>query len=1054
MDKFLYAVTHNRLLVLLGGILLLGAGVIAWVRLPIDAFPDVSNNQVMVLTEAAGYTPGEIERLITFPIETQMGGLPGVMNVRSLSKTGLSQVVVIFEDSVDTYFARQLVLERLLQAREKLPEGIEPEMGPISTGLGEIYQYIVEAVYYCPEHREEFSREPGTCRQCKKSFLESEHGLAELRTIQDWLISPQLRKLPGINEVNSFGGYVKQYHIIPDPELLIKYDITVSDILEAVEKNNANTGGGYIIRDWEQINVMTRGLVQGIPDIGMIVLNAENGTPVYLNDVAKVEIGHQLRNGAVTCDGRGEAVIGMTVMLKGANSKTVVDRVKKEIPAISKSLPPGVILTPFYDRTDLIQACISTVSNAIFQGGILVIVILFLLLWDLRAALTVTIALPLTAAATFLLMSWQEITANLMSLGGLVIAIGVVVNGSIFITENIVRHMREHADSDRSRSEIAWKAAAEVARPAMFSILIVIVVFAPLFTLESLEGKMFKPLAITMIFALLSSIGAALTVVPALASLIVKRKKQDERKTLLQRLHHRIHAPLLSAALRHRWLTIAGAAVLTVGTALLVPQIGTEFLPSLDEGAIAINMVRLPTAGLDGSAMQCLEIERRLLEKFPEVITVVSKTGRAEIAEDPMGPEQSDIFIMLKPVREWATGRTKNELIEEISAELDRIPGIRPAFSQPIELRVNELISGIKSDIAVKVFGDDIDVLQETADKIAGVLSRIRGARDTSIEQISGFTQIEVHMDREAIARHKLNVSDINLMVETAIGGKTVSEVFEGRKRFGILVRFPEKYRRNPENLEDMLVSSPLGYKLPLKELISIQEVEVPAQISRENSQRRLIVQCNVRDRDIGGFVNEVISELAVIEKGLPSGYRITYGGQFENQQRAMARLKILVPVSIALILFLLFSALRSVKSSLVVLINLPFALIGGVMALYFLDIYFSVAASIGFIALFGVAVEDALVLISFTDTLRAKGMSLKNALTEACRLRVRPMLMTTLTTLAGLIPMLYATGAGSEIQKPLVAVVFGGLVSSLFLELIVLPVVYAVANGFNERQE
>ena len=1054
LDSVTHFVLRQRLLVLLGAVLLLGAGAVAWHNLPIDAFPDVTNVQVMVLTDAPGLAPGDVERLITFPIEIEMGGLPDVKLVRSLSKSGLSLVVVIFEDDVDTYFARELVFQRLAQAKEQLPEGIEPELGPISTGLGEIYQYVLEAGYYCPKHPREWAPAEAKCTQCGAVLVKAQHGLTELRTLQDWLVSPQLRTLPGITEVNSFGGFVKQFHVVPDPDLLLKYKISLRDILEALEANNANAGGGYIVKDWEQINVVSKGLVVDMRDIERIVLHAEDGTPVYLKDVAAVRLGQQTRNGAVTKDGQGEAVVGMTIMLKGSNSKHVVDRVRAAIPDVQRSLPPGVKLTPFYDRTDLIQACIRTVSSALGQGVILVVAVLFVVLWDFRAAATVAISLPLTAAVAFVLMGWQGVTANLMSLGGLVIAIGMVVDGAIVVTENISRHMREKGGSELSRVEIAFGAVREVARPVVFAILIIIIVFVPLFTLESLEGKMFKPLALTICFALVGSLAAALTVVPALACLVVKRRTASARENVIVRVIQALYTPLLSVAMRGRWITVAVAAAIMVGAFSLLPRIGTEFLPALDEGAIAINVVRLPTASIAGSARQCTEIEKRLLARFPEITTVVSKTGRAEIAEDPMGPEQSDIVIMLKPKEEWEGGRTKAQLVQAISEELEAFPGISPAFSQPISLRVNELISGIKSDVAIKIFGDDMDVLRVTAEKIAPILSGVRGARDIKIEQVSGSSELVVQMDREAMARHKVNVADINLLIEAAVGGKEATTVFEGQKRFAVLVRFPLQRRDRQEALERLLVPSPLGHNVPLGELASIEEAPVPAQVSRENSTRRLIVECNVRERDIGGFVEQARRELSDIEQGLPQGYRLVWGGQFENQQRAMKRLKLVVPVALLLIFVLLFSSLGSLKSALLVLVNLPFALVGGIVAIYVLDINLSVAASIGFIALLGVAVENGLVLVSFFDQLRAQGKPIRDVVVEACRLRVRALTMTTLTTLLGLLPMLYATGSGSEIQKPLVAVVFGGLVSSLALTLIILPVLYALLNGLPAQQE
>lgn len=1052
LDHILRFALKQKMLMILAAVVLMGAGVFAWQKLPIDAFPDVTNVQVMILAEAPGLAPSEVERLITAPIEIEMGGLPKVKQVRSSSKAGLSQVIIVFDDDADTYFTRQVVFERLAAAKEKLPEGVEPEMGPISTGLGEIYQYALESGYSCPKHTSVWSRSEGKCDQDGQALAKSDYDLIGLRTLQNWLVTPQLRRLEGVNEVNSFGGFVKQFHVVPNPDLLLKYKITAQEILESLEKNNANASGGFLVQDWEQMNVVSKGLIRDIADIENIVLKADDGTPVYLKDLAEVKIGQQTRNGAVTKDGRGEAVLGMAIMLKGANSKDVVDRVKATVPEIQKSLPPGVKIVPFYDRTDLIQACIKTVSKSIAEGVVLIVLILFLILWDLRAALIVAVLLPMTAAAAFILMGWQGLTANLMSLGGLAIALGMIVDGAIVITENISRHMREKANSGQSRLEIAYEAAKEVVRPVAFSFLIIVIVFMPLFSLGSTEGKWFKPLALTMIFALIGSLVVTLTVIPALCALLVKRKPEGEHGNPLIRAILRGYMPILSLAMKGRWVSIGIAVMVMVAACAVLPRIGTEFLPPLDEGALAINIVRLPTASVEGSAVQCTEIERRLLAKFPEVTSVISKTGRAEISEDPMGPEQSDVLIMLKPKDQWSKGLTKEKLVRAISIELAAIPGIRPAFSQPIALRVNELLSGIKSDVAIKVIGDDMERLRETGEKIAPILASIEGAEDVKIEQVSGFNQLEVSHKRDAMARHKINAEDINSLIETAVGGKVATAVFEGPRRFDVLVRFPEDKRDTPDRIGSLMIPSPAGYNVPLSELADIQEVQVPAQISREDSMRRLLVECNVRGRDMGSFVAEAKDKLAALEKEMPTGYRMAWGGQFENQQRAMARLKIVVPVAIGLIFMLLFMSLGSIKSALLVLINLPFALVGGILAIFILDINMSVSASIGFIALFGVAVSNGLILVSFFDQLRAGGKSVRDAVFEACRLRVRPLMMTSLAVLLGLVPMLLSSGSGSEIQRPLVTVIFGGMVSSLALTLIILPVLYVVVNGRKER--
>lgn len=1025
MLKFILS---QRQLVIIAAVVLTVAGLLAWKYMPIDAFPDVGNVQVMILSEAPGLAPVDVEQRVTFPIELAMQGLPGVRQVRSLSKSALSQVIVVFEDDVDIYFARQLVFERLEAAKENLPEWVEPELGPTSTGLGEIYQYTLES---------------------------DTRSLMELRTIQDWIISPQLRPIPGVNEVNSFGGYVKQYHILVNPQMLVKYGITLRDVLEAVESNNANAGGNFIVKGWEQAYIRTVGMISDISDIENIVLEANDGTPIFLKDVAEVKVGPQTRQGAVSRDGKGETVAGMVIMLRGSNSKLVVDAVKSAIPRIQSGLPEDVKISTFYDRTTLIQACIRTVANALMQGGVLIVIVLFLFLGNFRTSVIVALSLPFTAFITFILMGWYGVTANLMSLGGLAVAIGMIVDASIVISENITRHLSERSGSAAPRSVIVYEAVHEVARPIIFAILIIVIVFFPLFTLEQMEGKMFKPLAITMCFAMLGSLVVSLTIVPVLCAIFVRSGKTKGDNWIIRKLK-RIYLPLLFLALKHRRLTLILAAGVLVAVMALLPFIGTEFLPQLDEGAIAINIVRLPSASLNGSVAVGTFIEQRLM-KFPEVETVVTKTGRAEISEDPMGPEQSDVFIMLHPRKEWKTGRSKAELVAAIQEDLSSIPGLRLSFSQPIALRVNELISGIKSDLAIKVFGPEIEVLKDRANAIAVAVGGIPGAEDVKVEQISGFAQVEVVVDRKAIARHKINLSDVNEIIETAVGGKVSTTIIEGQMRFAALVRFPEEYRRDVETIKRILVPAPEGQFVPLGQLAEVREVEAPAQISRENNMRRVVVECNIRGRDMGSFVNDVKKGIKSIAMSLPSGYFLDYGGQFENQQRAMKRLSIVVPISIALIFLMLFSAFGSVRRALLVLANLPFALVGGILAIFLLRINFSVSAAIGFIVLFGMAVENGIVLVTFFNQLRKQGLNAVDAVKKGCDLRFRPLVMTALTTLFGLTPMIYASGSGSEIQRPLATVVLGGLISSTLLTLIVLPVLYCVAesrtNGTENKQ-
>lgn len=1025
LNNFIKFILTQRLMVIMAAAAVSVAGVIAWRVLPIDAFPDVTNVQVMVLADAPGLASVDVEQRVTFPVEKSLQGLPKVRQVRSMSKAGFSQVIVVFEDDVDTYFARQLVFERLQAAKEQLPEGVEPEMGPISTGLGEIYQYTLESPTRSP---------------------------MELRTIQDWLVSPQLRSIAGVNEVNSFGGFVKQYHVLVEPARLLKYKLTLDEVLEGLERSNANSGGSFLTKGWEQSYVRGVGLFQDIADIGDVVLHAKDGTPVYLKDVAEVKIGPQTRQGAVSQDGKGETVAGMVIMLRGANSKIVVDSVKKAIPAVQASLPKDVTIKPFYDRTSLIQACIKTVSNSLMQGGFFVVLILFLLLGNFRGSLIVALSLPFTALIVFILMKWLGVTANLMSLGGLALALGMVVDASIIVAENIARLLTERSGSKVPKGTIIYEAVVEVARPIIFAILIITVVLLPLFTMEQMEGKMFKPLAMTMCFALVGSLVAALTIVPVLCSMFLKVPKTT-RENFSIRMLKAVYMPLLSLALRFRWVTVSLAVALFAVTMFLGSRLGTEFLPKLDEGALAINVVRLPSASLDGSVAVGTVMEQRLL-KFPEVETVVTKTGRAEISEDPMGPEQNDLVIMLHPEKEWKTGRTKEELVDAIKADLAVIPGVRLSFSQPIALRVNELISGVKSDLAVKVFGPDLEVLKPQADKIASIMGGIRGAEDVKVEQISGAAQVEVIADRRAIARYKIDVADINELIETAVGGKVATTMIEGQMRFAVLVRFPEKDRNDIEALGRLLVPAPDGTRVPLARLAKIVETESPAQVSREKGMRRVVVECNIRGRDMGSFVAETQSSLQSLTQSLPTGYFIEYGGQFENQQRAMKRLGVVVPASILLIFLMLFSALGSVRSAFLVIMNLPFALVGGILTMFALNITLSVSTAIGFIVLFGAAVEDGVMMVSFINQLRKEGLSIPDAIRKGGELRLASVMMTTLTTLLGLVPMIYATGSGSEMQKPLAAVILGGMATANILTLIVLPAIYHIVESKQERKE
>jgi heavy metal efflux system protein len=1012
--KKIILLLNSRLLVLLATAGLIVAGVLAWMHLPIDAFPDVTNTQVMILSKAPGLAAVDVEQRVSYPIEQVMRGLPRVNQVRSLSKAGISQVVIVFDDGVDTYWTRQVVFERLSMAREELPPGVEPELGPISTGLGEVFQYTLDGEGKNP---------------------------MELRTVQDWIVAPLLKPIPGVNEVNSFGGEVKQYQVLVSPEKLVKYNLTINEVVDAVEQSNANAGGGVVVRGWEQLYMRGVGLMKDIPDIERIVLKSKDGAPVYLRDVADVVIGSEPRQGAVSRDGKGEAVAGMIIMLKGENSKDVVSRVKEAIGKIRGTLPPGVRLNVFYDRTSLVEACIETVAGALREGSIFVTIVLFLFLAEFRTSMVVTASLPITLLISFLTMKSIGLTLNLMSLGGIAFSVGMIVDASVVVAENIRRHLAQRREKEQKRRVVA-EALVEVARPVAFSVLIIAIILVPLFTLQGIEGRMFAPLAATMLIALLVSLVVALTVVPVLSETFLKQAPEKEFGFI--RRFHRGYVRLLGRAVRRPAVTLGISGAVLVASLALLPFVGTEFMPPLDEGSIAVNVVRLPNASLDGSVKVATFMEQRL-KKFPEVETVVSKTGRAEISEDPMGPEQTDVCIMLKPRTAWGTGRDKAELVEAMQKDLAQIPGLRFSFSQPIALRVNELISGVKSDLAVKVFGPDLEMLKKFADRAAATMGGIEGARDVKVEQVSGMSQLDVVIDREAAARHGIKIDDVNATIETAVAGKKATTLIEEQRRFAVVVRFPESARGDIPELERLLVTAPGGERVPLAQVAEFQVVEAPAQVSRENGMRRVVAEVNIRGRDLGGFVSEVQAKLAPLAKELPSGYYVEYGGQFENQERAMRQLAIVVPVALLLIMVLLYVALGSVWSAILVLLDLPFALVGGVIAVVAFRMPVSVSAAVAFIVLLGIAVQNGVVLVAFFRQLRARGESVADTVTKGCDLRFRPLLMTALTAFIGQLPMLYATGSGADIQKPLAVVVMGGLITSTLLTLIVLPTIYSL---------
>jgi cobalt-zinc-cadmium resistance protein CzcA len=1012
---------RQRLLVILATLVLIGFGALAVKQIPIDAFPDVTNVQVQVLATAGGMSPPEVEKLVTRPIEMQMGGLPRLEEVRSVSKIGLTAITIVFEDGVDDYFARQLVSERLQAARESLPAGVEVSLGPITTGLGEVFQYTL------------VSKDPKI-------------DATELRTIQDYIVRPILRTVPGVTDVNSFGGLTKQYQVIVEPDRLTSYGVTLAQVFEALEKNNSNASGNFIEHGSEQYVVRGIGLVKDEKDIGNIIVAKQDHTPIYVRDVAEVKVGAELRQGAVTANGKGEAVAGIVLMLKGASGRDVVEAVKEKLPAIQKALPKGVELVPFYDRTDLVKKAIHTVTKALAEGAIFVLIVLIVLLADLRSALVVTVILPLAVLFAFIMMKWFGLSANLMSLGGLAIGIGMMVDGAVVMVENVHRHLTEKSDDVRhehaGKIETVLYAAKEVGRPIVFGIFIIIIVFLPLFTLQGFEGKMFSPLAFTISFALLGSLILSLTLIPTLCTFFLRQEVHEKDPFHIRWLKGG-YQTLLKPCVRHPALVVVPAVLALIGAFALVPRIGTEFLPSLDEGSVAVQTFRIPSISLTESLALQNKAER-ILKQFPEVIDVVSKTGRADIASDPMGVEVSDVIVTLKPHEEWTTTKSKDELVEKMRVALAELPGVASSFSQPIALRVDELVSGVKSAIGIKIFGDDLDVLKAKADAVARVLAKVPGAADVNVEKVSGLAYLQIEIDRDKIARYGINVADVQDVIETAIGGREASKVYDGLKVFGLAVRFPEWARNDVEPIREILIPAPSGALIPLGQLAKISVIEGPAQISREMGQRRIVIECNVTGRDIGGFVQEAQRKIDAAVK-LPPGYLMTWGGQFENQQRAMKRFAIVVPITIAAIFLMLFSSFNSVKQAFLIILNIPFAMIGGILALIIGEFNLSVSASVGFIALFGVAVLNGVVMVSYFNELRREGMILDLAVMQGAVLRLRPVLITASVAALGLIPMLFATGPGSEIQKPLAAVVIGGLVSSTLLTLFILPTLYRV---------
>lgn len=1020
---------RQRVIMAVVALVLFGFGIMAVKKLSVDAFPDVTNIQVQVATEAPGRSPEEVERFVTVPIEISMTGLPGLTEMRSLNRNGLSLITLVFTDATDVYFARQLVMERLIEVGSRMPEGVTPVLGPVSTGLGEVYQYTLER----PDDG-------------KRALTVEE--LTERRTAQDWVVRPLLRSIAGVAEINSQGGYVKQYQVLANPDRLRHYGISLQELYAAVARNNANSGGGVLPHFAQQYLIRGVGLIRSLDDIGNIVLKEVEGTPVYIRDVAEVTFGHEVRQGAIIKNGDTESVAGIVMMLRGGNARDVVGRIKAKVAEINQNnmLPGGLQIVPFYDRTELVDSALTGVAKVLAEGIILVVIVLFIFLGDVRSSLIVVATLVLTPLVTFIAMNEYGISANLMSLGGLAIAIGLMVDGSVVVVENAFRHLGERKDSGESKFHIMLDAATEVGKPVLYGIGIIILVFLPLLSLQGMEGKMFAPLALTIAIALTISLILSFTLSPVLCSYWLKGGAEHD--TWVVAFIKKPYVKLLKWAVTNQIKVVIGAISLFAGSLALFPFLGTSFIPIMQEGSVTPQIIRVPNISLDESIRMENEAMKAVTE-VPGVKMVVSKLGRGESPADPGMPNEADPVVSLKPRDEWPEGWTQEDIANAIREKLKNLPGIELVMSQPIAARVDEMVSGVRSQVAIKMFGDDLALLKEKGDEIARVLTSIKGSSDLRVEKVSGQEYLTIKIDRAAIARYGINVEDVNDLIETAIKGRITTEVFEGERRFAAVVRFPEDYRKDPEAIAQIMLKSPKGALVPLGDVAEIELLDGPAQISREGAKRRIVIGANVQGRDLGGFVAEAQAKIAEQVK-LPEGYYLVWGGQFENMERAMARLMIIVPLTIAAIFFLLFVLFNSARYAALIILVLPLASIGGIFGLYVSGEYLSVPAAVGFINLWGIAVLNGVVLVSYIRSLREDGMDQLTAIMEGCKQRLRPVLMTASVAMLALIPMLFATGPGSEVQRPLAVVVIGGLISSTLLTLVVLPTLY---KWFEEKK-
>ena len=1036
-ERLIRFAIEQRWLVLLAVFGMAAVGVYNYQQLPIDAVPDITNVQVQINTAAPGYSPLETEQRITFPIETVMSGLPNLDQTRSLSRYGLSQITVIFKDGTDIYFARQMVNERIQEVRQNLPAGVTPSMGPISTGLGEIYLWTVEA--------KDGAKKPDG----------SAYTPTDLREIQDWIIKPQLRNVTGVTEINSIGGFAKEYQVAPVPERLASYGLTLQDIVTALDRNNSNVGAGYIEKSGQQLLIRAPGQVRSIDDIRNIIVGNVQGVPIRISDIGDVGIGRELRTGAATENGR-EVVLGTVFMLIGQNSRMVSQAVDKKMIDINRTLPDGVYAVTVYDRTVLVDKAINTVKKNLLEGAVLVIAILFLFLGNFRAALITAMVIPLAMLFTFTGMVTYKVSANLMSLGAL--DFGIIIDGAVVIVENCVRrlaHAQAHHGRPLTRIERfheVFAASKEARRPLIYGQLIIMVVYLPMFALTGVEGRMFQPMALTVVIALIGAMILSITFIPAAVALFIGNKVA-EKENFLMYIAKRGYAPVLDMAMRNKPVVLTFAAIMIVLSGLLATRMGSEFVPSLNEGDFAIQALRIPGTSLTQSVTMQQQLERTLKKDFPEIDRVFARTGTAEIASDPMPPNISDGYIMLKPQDQWPEPKkTRDELLAAVQASVAKLPGNNYEFSQPIQLRFNELISGVRSDVAVKLFGDDMDVLNATAAKLSEVMEKVAGATEVKIEQTTGLPMLTVNIDRDKASRYGLHIADVQDTVATAIGGKEAGTLFQGDRRFDIIVRLPENLRNDLDTLKRLPIALPRTQGgdgranfIPLSEVATLDLAPGPNQISRENGKRRIVISANVRGRDIGSFVADAQQQI-LTQVTIPAGYWTIWGGQFEQLQSATQRLQIVVPVALLLVFVLLFAMFGNIKDGLLVFSGIPFALTGGIIALWLRDIPMSISAAVGFIALSGVAVLNGLVMISFIRTLREEGRGLDDAIREGALTRLRPVLMTALVASLGFIPMAIATGTGAEVQRPLATVVIGGILSSTALTLLVLPLLYRLA--------